>query len=259
MLKKKHVFLAIVITIFFLIIAFLTTFRLAIYSFIVCYIGVIIAKSRNKKLKVPVTDFFVLTFFVSILFAFVYSYSPRLQYYEFVMLHSRWEISKISKIDQIETVPLTINSDFVVGIQTNVDTYFLNSSGDSLINQNFSFYQTNIIDLVTQKSDLNNWLHKDISYYNTTKDLYVFTKPDKKVFKLFSKEKFYSNSHSVTNFAFSIFFFFIFLFCLFNFIFRFKYFFSTLLNQYPIKGYMQSVLILLYITIYSIITYTALN
>lgn len=253
MLKKNNVFIAIIITLFFLIIAYFTTFRIAIYSFVVCYIGVIIAKSKNKRLKVPVVDFFVLTFFVGIILALFYSYSPRVQYYEFVLLHSRWEISKVDKIEQKVIVPIQINSNFQIGTEVTTDLYFKKDSLPFKYTQKFDFFEGNLFDILKQDRTSNEIATLEIT--NLKNDLYIFKKPNKDVYKIFSKHKLFENSHSAANLVFSILFFVAFVLALLRLFFRPKKNISVVLNQYPKRDFLISVITIIYLLVYSIVTF----
>lgn len=254
MLKKKNIFVAIVITIFFLIIASLTTFRLAIYAFVICYIGVIIAKSKNKRLKVPVVDFFILTFSFTIVLSFIYSYSPRFQYYEFVLSHSRWEVSQASKINIENISTLQIDSTFKIGTNVQSKIGFSNSNGNFTKDHEFDFYKDNICDLVHQNSISENFAKSEMSKISSNLDLFVFKKPHKEVYKFFRKDRIFYNLHSEANFVFSIFFFLIFIFVIIKTILNFKKSLSVLLNQYPKPHFAISLFSLIYVVLYLIFT-----
>ena len=253
MLKKNNVFVAIIITLFFLIIAYFTTFRIAIYSFVVCYIGVIIAKSKNKRLKVPVVDFFVLTFFVGIILALFYSYSPRIQYYEFVLLHSRWEISKVEKIEKKSIVPIQFNSDFQIGTEVTTDLYFKRDSLALKYTQKFDFYEENIFDILKQNRNSNEI--ENLGITNLDSDLYIFKKPNKDIYKVFSKHKLFDNLHSAANLVFSVLFFVAFVLAIFRLFYRPKKNISVVLNQYPKRDFLISIITIIYLLVYSIVTF----
>jgi len=255
MLKKKNIFVAIVITVFFLTVSSLTTFRLAIYSFIICYIGIIIAKSLNKRLKVPVVDFFVLTFFVGIILAFVYSYSPRLQYHEFVLLHSRWEVSKVKQIDLKAIKDIRLDSSFKLGTSLDAAIVFSNSHGNFIKNQKFSYFEDNIEKIITQNFNTEKYANLEITKLQDNLDLYIFRKPNKDVYKVFRKDRIFYNSHSSANLAFSIFFFIIFIIAVLETLFKFRKSISVILNQYPKPHFIASILTLIYLIIYSLFAF----
>lgn len=252
MLKKNNIYLAIIITLFFLVIASFTTFRIAIYSFVVCYIGVIIAKSKNKRLRVPVSDFFVLTFSIGILFAFIYSYSPKIQYYEFILLHSKWEISKVEKIDKKQISSIVIN-DLHIGTSVDADLFYKQDSLLSKQTFEFNFYEENLFDIFNQKKNTD--IFASLELKKSTSDLFLFTKPNKEVYKVFNKNKLFDNSHSVTNLVFSILFLVLFVYGIFRFMLRPKKNISVILNQYPKRDFIISIVSIFYITVYLLFTF----
>lgn len=209
MLKKKNILIAIVITIFFLTIASQTTFRIAIYAFVVCYIGVIIAKSRNKRLKVPVPDFFILTFTVGIFFSLFYAYSPKLQYYEFVILHSRWDSYKVTKVKIVENNFIELNENFVLGNATQTDLIFSDSLKNFSLKHQIDYYETNLVKLISQNFNSNVLREASVNNIQSNTDFYIFAKPDKKNYKVFNKNLLISNPHTLANLIFSIFYIFL--------------------------------------------------
>ena len=255
MLKKKNILVAIVITIFFLTIASLTTFRLAIYAFIICYIGVIIAKSLNKRLKVPVINFFVLTFLVGIILAFFYTYSPRLQYHEFVLLHSKWEVSKVSKIDVKSIKTIQVDSSFKLGTSIETTLSFTNSNGSFVKNHNFDYYEDNIEKIFFQHINDSNYANNEIVKLQNNLDLYIFKKPNKEVYKVLRKDRIFYNLHSSANLVFSIFFFVIFIIAVLKTIFKFRKSISVILNQYPKSHFIAAILTLIYLFVYSLFAF----
>lgn len=255
MLKKNNIYIAIIITLFFLVIAYFTTFRIAIYSFVVCYIGVIIAKSKNKRLRVPVPDFFILTFFVGIIFALFYSYSPRIQYYEFVMMHSRWEVVQVDKIEEKSSTPIVFGNDFQIGTSVSTDLFFKQDS--ALIKKivDFNYLDGSLLNIINQDDNSERFAVSEIDTMKSNLDLYIFKKPNKEVYKVFSKNDYFRNSHSAANLAFSIFFFIVFLFSILKLVFRPKKNISVILNQYPKRDFYISISSILYILVYSIYTF----
>ena len=255
MFVKRNISLSIFIVVFFLAVAFLTTFRIGIYAFVISYISVIIAKSQNKRIKVPVVDFFVLTFSVGIFFGFLYSYSPKLQYYEFILLHSRWERSEVNKVEIISEEDLLIMSDLKIGSEINTLLFFNNSHGRKELKYCKYVYENNFSSLIDSDDSLIKNSIESINNLISNKDLVVFTKPDKTVFKVFSKNSWIQNSYSASNLLFTSLFLGFFIFCISRIFFNSKRIFSSLINQFPKNEFVISSLILSYIVIYLLVTF----
>lgn len=254
-MKKKNILIAIVITVFFLIIAYLTTFRLSLYAFIICYIGVIIAKSKNKRLKVPVPDFFILTFSVGIVFAFMYSISPKLQYYEFRISHSRWEISKIDKLDVTNVLTSSIQKEKPVVAEIHADMIFKNANGFVEKQHKFHYFQTNIFEYFNSNSEMLNEANNEVITSSLEKDFYLFKKPSKEIYKVFNKSSWIKFGNSESNFFFSILFILLFISISIYMILNFKKVLSTLLNQHPKKEFKLFSLLIFFLISYVIIQY----
>lgn len=255
MLKKNNVFIAIIVTLFFLVIAYFTTFRIAIYSFVVCYIGVIIAKSKNKRLRVPVPDFFILTFFVGIIFALIYSYSPRIQYYEFVMMHSRWKVFQVDKIEEKSSNPIVFGNDFQLGTSLTTDLFFKQDSTLLKKTVDFNYLDGSLLNIINQDNNSERFAVAAIATMKSNLYLYIFKKPNKEVYKVFSKKEWFRNSHTASNLAFSIFFFILFVFGILRLIIRPKKNISLILNQYPKRDFLISSGTIIYLLIYSLVSF----
>lgn len=254
-MKKNNIYIAIIITLFFLVIAYFTTFRIAIYSFVVCYIGVIIAKSKNKRLRVPVPDFFILTFFVGIILALIYSYSPRIQYYEFVMMHSRWKVVQVDKIEEKLSTPIVFGNDLQLGTSVTTDLFFKQDSTSFIKTVDFNYLDGSLLNIINQDNNSERFAVSAITTVKSNLDLYIFKKPNKEVYKVFSKNDFFSNSHSAANLAFSIFFFILFVFGILRLIIRPKKNISLILNQYPKRDFLILFAIIVYLVIYSLVSF----
>lgn len=255
MLKKNNIYIAIIITLFFLVIAYFTTFRIAIYSFVVCYIGVIIAKSKNKRLRVPVPDFFILTFFVGIVFALIYSYSPRIQYYEFVMMHSRWKVIQVDEIEVKSSTPIVFSNDFQLGTSVKTDLFFKLDSTSFKKTVDFNYLDGSLLNIINQDNNSERFAVAAIATMKSNLDLYIFKKPNKEVYKVFRKNDFFCNSHAASNLAFSIFFFILFVFGILRLIIRPRKNISVILNQYPKRDFLISIGTIIYLLLYSLVTF----
>lgn len=258
MIKGKNIIFAIFITLFFLLIAYFTTFRLALYSFIICYIGVIIAKSKNKRLKVPVTSFFVLTFLFGVVLAFFYSLSPKIQYYEFKMVHSRWQITQVDSVEIKRMAIDKANTPFEIYEKLDTNIYFKNETEKVKLNHSIHYFQTNIFELFSSKGDLKEISLKNVNDLNDSKDLYVFKKPNKNIYKVFSKNEIFSNGKSGAHFMFSVLFLCLFVFGIFKIILNLRKIISVILNQYPKKDFFYYTSLILFLISYTILALSSI-
>lgn len=214
MLKERK-FISISIIVLFLIIASVTTFRIAIYAFIICYIGVLIAKSKNKRLKVPVLDFFAFTFTFGIVLGCMYSFSPKIQYYEFLLSHSRWEIHQITDLENQSISEINIIDGVNVGAKTKLDLIYLSEGEKKRLHLTKYLYEDDLLKIVKQTSNLVESIQSVTSTDQNFSKITIFKKPDKANYHVFSKDKLIENSYSVSNFYFCMFLFVTFYSCFF--------------------------------------------
>nr|WP_297308557.1 hypothetical protein [uncultured Flavobacterium sp.] len=252
MLKKRK-FISISIIVLFLIIASATTFRIAIYAFIICYIGVLIAKSKNKRLKVPVLDFFAFTFTFGIVLGCIYSFSPKIQYYEFLLSHSRWEIHQVTDLENHSISEINVIDHVNIGAKTKLDLIYLSEGKKKRLHLTKYLYEDDLFKIVKQTSNLTESIQnvtlKDQNFSKIT----IFKKLDKANYHVFSKDKLIGNSYSVSNFIFACFFLLLFIVLFLFVIFNLKKIISTILNQFPKQKVIFYTAILSYIVIYLVV------
>lgn len=249
MLNKRNLYSVFIIVLFF-IIASITTFRIAIYAFLICYVGVIIAKSRNRRLRVPVLDFFALTSVFGIILCFIYSFSPKTQYYEFVLMHSRWEVYQVERIENQTHSEINLFSNFNIGTKNHVNLIYFKDNEQKQINFVKYLYEDDFLKIINQTSNLPQKLLKETSEIQNASKLTIFKKPDKDKYHVFNKANLIENSYSLSNFIFSCFFLLVFIFTLLFLFFNIRRVISTILNQFPKQDLKIYLLILVYIVIY---------
>ena len=171
------------------------------------------------------------------------------------MMHSRWEVVQVDKIEEKSSTPIVFGNDFQIGTSVSTDLFFKQDSALIKKTVDFNYLDGSLLNIINQDDNSERFAVSEIDTMKSNLDLYIFKKPNKEVYKVFSKNDFFSISHSAANLAFSIFFFIVFLFSILKLVFRPKKNISVILNQYPKRDFYISISSILYILVYSIYTF----